>query len=366
MENILLLYTRYSGYVDASFQKYANTFNARIHVVRYPVDGASPFQLTGNNQISLYNRSEYDYNKILELIKEHNIKVVLCAGWRDKEYLKVCRYVLREGGLTIGLVDNQWMGTLKQKVMAKTSFFFVKRFFKKLWVPGTYQFEYARRLGYARFDIMLNYYTANTELFKTTHRTSMPKKFIYVGRLLEIKGVHVLLAALKLVAADLQKAGWKFVVIGNGPHATEFEALANQYESIEYIPFLQQKELAERTMDGGVFVLPSNYDAWSVAVHEYACIGCPLLLSEAVGSRVQFLRQGFNGDIFVTGSPEDLVKKMKGFMEKSSGQLAEMGNRSSLLAGTINLDIWAYTLKNAINEFFAGTIYKPLKRTHYQ
>lgn len=367
MENILLLYSRYSAYVHASFMKFATAFNYKVHVVRFQADANAPFTFAEHKDIRFYNRNEYDYNKLIALIEEHQISIVLSTGWVDKDYLKVCRYVKGKGGLTIGLLDNQWMGTMKQQLLTKVANRVVRSAYKKLWVPGIYQFEYARRLGYERYDILLNYYSADTDLFLNNDEvTQVPKRFIYVGRLLEIKGIEVLYNALKIVAAELESRGWTFMVIGNGDYADQFRALNDQYRSVEYISFLQQKELAEKTREGGVFVLPSNYDAWSVAVHEFACQGFPLLLSEAVGSRATFLKPGYNGELFITGSPEDLAKKIRMFSMLSNEELTRMGNRSKIFARTIDLEIWAYTLNHAINEHLEGIQYQPLKRTKYQ
>ncbi len=367
MEHILLLYSRYSAYVHASFMKFASTFGYKVHVVRFQADSNAPFAFAEHPDISFYNRKEYNYEELIKLIEEHKINIVLSTGWVDKDYLKVCRYVKAKGGLTIGLLDNQWMGTLKQQVLTKVANRVVRSAYKKLWVPGIYQFEYARRLGYERYDILLNYYSADTDLFLNDATvTEVPKRFIYVGRLLEIKGIEVLYEALKQVAAELENQGWTFMVIGNGEYADQFTELNRQYRSVEYISFLQQKELAQRTREGGVFVLPSNYDAWSVAVHEFACQGFPLLLSEAVGSRATFLKPGYNGELFVTGSPEDLANKIRSFIRLSNDELARMGNRSKIFARTIDLDIWAYTLNHAIREHREGIRYQPLKRTKYQ
>lgn len=365
--NILLLYSRYSAYVHASFSKFAELFGATVHVIRFEPDKNAPFNFAVHPNVHLHNRQDFNKEKILNFIKEKNIDAVLSTGWVDKEYLKVCREFKAGGGLTIGLIDNQWMGTFKQKMLTGVGSKLIRSAYSKLWVPGIYQFEYARRLGFPRYDIMLNYYSADTDLFLNNEPVlNVPKRFIYVGRLLEIKGVEVLYESLKSIAGQLQEAGWKFMVIGNGEYSDKFEALAKQYTSIDYIKFLQQKELAEKTKEGGVFVLPSNYDAWSVAVHEFACLGCPLLLSEAVGSRSFFLRPGYNGEIFITGNAEDLSKRILNFTQLSENELAKMGNRSKNLASTINLEMWAYILKNALEEFKEGRKYQELKRTKYQ
>ncbi len=366
MKNVLLLYSRYSSYVHSSFQRFTSLFGYTVHVIRYAPDKASPFKFEDNPNIKFYDRDKFNASSIIELIKENDIKIVIASGWRDQDYLKACRYVKNNGGLTIGAMDNQWMGTFKQKVFQHLGPAMLKRSFCRLWIPGLFQYEYARRLGFERFNILLNYYTADTDLFKySANEHRVTRQFIYVGRLLEIKGTEVLIKALDNFGSELQNSGWKFLIIGGGDYKEQVEKLSQKYPSIEYIPFLQQKDLAQKTKEGGVFVLPSNYDAWSVAVHEFAAIGCPLLLSEAVGSRAAFLKPGYNGEVFATGSHKDLIAKMKAFISRSDDELKLMGERSATLAKTIDLDIWSYTLHNAIDDHNKQVKYTRLSRTKY-
>src|SRR5687768_17129192 len=155
MADLLLLYSRYSAYVHASFSKFATLFGYRVHVVKYPTDSNSPFSFGDQSNVFFYDRKEYGYEKLVKLVEENNIKVVLSTGWRDKDYLKLCKYVKQQKkGLTIGLIDNQWMGTGKQWLLTTVGSSYLRKVYSKLWVPGIFQYEYARRLGFRRFDIM--------------------------------------------------------------------------------------------------------------------------------------------------------------------------------------------------------------------
>ncbi|HRP57665.1 glycosyltransferase [Agriterribacter sp.] len=364
--NILVLYTRFSAYINASFSHYAELHHSNVHVVKYATDKNSPFQLKKSVYLSFYNRDEIDMKALISLIQQNDIKVVISAGWADKLYMKAAKWAHANNLLTICIADNQWMGTLKQRLLTFISPWVLKTRFDKMWIPGVYQFEYARRLGFARYNIMLRYYTADTNLFISHAKTNVPKRFIYVGRLLEIKGIEVLHKALNAMIPYLKKNNWSFLIVGNGNKREEFEQMALAHDCIEYYAFLQPHELAAKTADGGVFVLPSNYDAWGVVVHEYALLGSPLLLSEAVGSRSAFLIDGFNGKVFVSGSSASLQQQCIAFMDTTPDNLNEMGKRSQALASGYSLDIWAATLKNSIDDYFSGVKHNPLKRTKYQ
>lgn len=364
--NILVLYTRFSAYVNASFSFYAETYQVDVHVVRYPVDKNSPFQLKKSERVFFYDRWDTNFADIVNIITRNNIKVVISSGWSDKLYMKIARWAFNRELLTICVADNQWMGTARQRFFTLISRIVLKGKFTKIWVPGVYQFEYARRLGFPRYDIMQRYYTADTQTFLPKKNISVPKRFIYVGRLLEIKGAAVLYEAVSRLIPELNRQGWQFLIIGSGPKQQEFQRLAAENACIEYHPFLQPESLVSKTAEGGVFVLPSNYDAWAVVVHEYALLGCPILLSEAVGSRSAFLVDGYNGWIFKSGCSVDLQRQCQVFMNCSGEDLNSMGRRSQTLASGYNLESWGAILQTTINEHFAGVKHTRLKRTKYE
>ncbi len=93
----------------------------------------------------------------------------------------------------------------------------------------------------------------------------------------------------------------------------------------------------------GVFVLPSTYEPWGVAVHEHATAGFPLVLSDAVGAAERFLVGGENGLRFKAGSVEDLRTAMRAIVERSDDELQAMGARSAALGRTWNPKEWATT-----------------------
>ena len=47
---------------------------------------------------------------------------------------------------------------------------------------------------------------------------------------------------------------------------------------------MQPEDLLAFMSTGKAFVLPSTFEPWGVAVHEFAAAGYPLILSDAVGA----------------------------------------------------------------------------------
>ena len=57
------------------------------------------------------------------------------------------------------------------------------------------------------------------------------------------------------------------------------------------------------------FILPSKYEPWGVVVHEAACSGLPLILSDSVGSRNELLINNHNGRVSIKILLQALVKQ---------------------------------------------------------
>ncbi len=98
----------------------------------------------------------------------------------------------------------------------------------------------------------------------------------------------------------------------------------------------------------GAFILPSRYEPWGVVVHEFATAGLPLLLSEHVGARPQFLIDGLNGYTFYQDSAKDLAQKMHQLSSLSCESLLKMGQVSAGMAKRVTPEIAAASFVSAL------------------
>jgi len=348
-KNVLVLYTEYAPYLHACFLKFTRLFNYDVHVVRYPLDKNAPFQFSEAPGIRFYERREMDRNAILDLCRKLDPVCILVAGWIDRDYNAILPELKKEGRLVITAVDNQWVGSLKQKLFALGGRFFVQKRYSSVWVPGIFQYEYMRKSGIPSEMVMTGYYCADSDLYQNQYRQRdrFPKRFIYVGRLLEFKGMATLIEAIEMTNASGQH-NWEFVIIGSGDYEEKVRALSQKYSNITYKPFMQPDELARETAGGGVFVLPSNYEAWGVVVHEYALMGFPLILSSMVGARNQFLSPGYNGFVFKAGDSRSLKSAFDRFISMDEDSLKAMAQRSHEIGKTLNTEAWACRLNERI------------------
>src|SRR6185312_3146382 len=145
--NIVFLYTEIAPYFLACCNKLAEDYNASIHVIRYPVNNEAPFVFSPEQKINLYNRKDYPYNSLVNLIEKLNPSIIVCSGWVDKDYLRVCKKY-RKKIPTVLALDTHWSGSLKQHLASFLSQFVLKNKFSHAWVPGSIQKKYAKKLGF--------------------------------------------------------------------------------------------------------------------------------------------------------------------------------------------------------------------------
>ena len=97
---------------------------------------------------------------------------------------------------------------------------------------------------------------------------------------------------------------------------------------IHHHGFKSTEEILELIPKMGVFVMPSHYDHWCMAVNEFAAAGFPLLLSKNVGSSSTFLREGINGFLFYQKVKKSIIKALEDISALSDKELTKFAHES--------------------------------------
>ncbi len=316
--------------------------NVEVHVVRWPVNKEAPFEFDIPEGVTIYDRTNYTNDGLLELVKEINPDKIITSGWIDKGYLKVCRQF--KGKIpTVLTLDNHWFGNTKQQLMRLLAPFYIKRHFSHAWVPGEPQAVYARKLGFGN-NIHTGFYSADTnhfkDIFATKQRsTDLPKRFIYVGRYIPAKGLDLLFDAFIEIQNE-QVSEWELWCLGAG----ELYDQRPLHPQIKHHGFVQPAQMNSLLNETGVFVLPSRFEPWGVVVHEMAVAGFPMICSSAIGSVSDFLKDGKNGYIFENESKESLKQALRKIMELDQKQLQQMSSASHQLGLQHTPEKWAETV----------------------
>ncbi len=124
-----------------------------------------------------------------------------------------------------------------------------------------------------------------------------PLRYLYVGRLVEVKNISLLIKEFNLNGKPL-------TIVGLGKLEAELKAAAHR--NINFTGFVDNKQLGEVYMNHDVFILPSSYEPWGLVVEEALYWGIPVIVSDRVGSSVDMVQDLGTGCIFESDNQKSL------------------------------------------------------------
>lgn len=142
----------------------------------------------------------------------------------------------------------------------------------------------------------------------------VPGRILFVGRLVEKKGLAVLLAALRRV----ERAGWSLEVVGDGPLRAEVTAAAAGLP-VEFRGALSRTDLAAAYARCEIVVVPSvsaasgDQDGLPVALLEAMAAGCAVIGSRIAGIDAAVL-DGDSGLLVPPGDAGALAGALDGLL----------------------------------------------------
>lgn len=251
-------------------------------------------------------RSIFSNTGLVDLMHSIEPEIVVISGWMDSGYIKaISQYRSKCDTKTVCCIDDQWHGTIRQRLGRIYYRLFYKRIFDYMWVSGPPQYYYASRFGYNLNNIIYDLYSASYSNLDIS-KSPLNRRFIFVGRLSSVKGIDILLEAYSKIPPAIRQK-WPLTFIGSGPMSELIDE--SKIEHVTSIPYLGPRELKKELLRGGVGVLPSRREPWGVVVHEFTQFGLPLILSEVCGAKSRFLINNYNGFDFLMN--EDAVENLR-------------------------------------------------------
>jgi glycosyltransferase involved in cell wall biosynthesis len=136
---------------------------------------------------------------------------------------------------------------------------------------------------------------------------------LYAAKLTNVKRPKDLLAAYKLLSPDgVQEPEPYLLFVGDGILRSELEVAAREtgWDSIRFLGFRNQSELPAMYDLCDVFVLPSGFEPWGLAINEVMNAGKAVVVSDIVGCAADLIVDRVNGRIFSTGDIESLRESL--------------------------------------------------------
>lgn len=280
-----------------------------------------------------YQFNEANKYTFLEKLMNFKPDLMVVAGWYVRDFVWISSKIKRSLNIpVVSYTDTQWLGTLRQYVNCIISPIYLKRAFSHLWVAGIYQFEYARKLGFKKDEIIFSSLSCSSAFFDggrvSRKKDSSIKRLLFVGRLVEDKGFDLLIKAWNKINL---KSDWKLIIIGSGP----LRNLVGNASDIQILGQMDNDEVMYQMKSADCFVLPSRFEPWGVVIHEAAAAGLPIIASKVCGSAPHFLINNYNG-FEIEPSISSIKFALERLMKLDDQQLLQFSENSKKLARSIN------------------------------
>lgn len=129
----------------------------------------------------------------------------------------------------------------------------------------------------------------------------LPLKFIYVGRVIDQKGVYYLFEAFREIGSDIAQ----LQVLGQ--YSAEDGLYTDYRDEYDYRGNVTRSEVLARLRSADVAVFPSLADGFGMAVVEALACGVPVICSENAGAS-ELIEQGVNGFV-VPAADADAIRQ---------------------------------------------------------
>jgi glycosyltransferase involved in cell wall biosynthesis len=144
--------------------------------------------------------------------------------------------------------------------------------------------------------------------------------FLFVGRLVEEKGIATLVKAAINSEVNI-------VIIGEGPLSDFVSDAARQYSNIHYLGSQDKESVIDCMKLCSALIFPSIwYEGFPMTILEAFSTGTPVIASN-LGSMAEIIQHGYNGLLFEPGNEHDLARKMADIQNRSV-DLKELSNNA--------------------------------------
>ena len=353
MRKLLFLSTQFTGYFYDCLKELVDSYHFEVQVIRWQSSTNAPYQFSDYQGININLKEDFASKDLLKKCIDFKPNLVYYPGWMDKDYLKIVAHLRQKGTVSIMGFDNQWQGTLRQRLMASMGYWLFKKLFHAdyVWIAGKYQHEYVKRIGFPKKQILEGLYSANQLAYHVEYQqirrlkmTDYPKQFLYVGRFEKVKNIVMLYRVFQNIVEQKLNKGWTLTMIGAGNE----EEFLKPSRDIVVKKFVQPQDLPTLMPQFGCFILPSLHEPWGVVVHEAVSAGLPLILSSMTGAGTVFLKEGKNGFSFESTDEEALKNALLSIINSDDATLMKMSECSAELSFQITPKSWANTLNRVI------------------
>jgi glycosyltransferase involved in cell wall biosynthesis len=183
--------------------------------------------------------------------------------------------------------NAQWYRTVYRR--------FAMRWIDAMCCNGTLCGQYTESLGFPADRITFGHMVADVEGLRRNADAVTAEQihdlrlrlrlgglvFLYVGRLIRLKGLQELLAAWSRFTGTVGNDNATLLIVGDGPQKGELERICERegLSNVRFAGAVDYDGLAVYYRSADVFVIPTLEDNWSLVVSEAMACGLPIMCS---------------------------------------------------------------------------------------
>jgi glycosyltransferase involved in cell wall biosynthesis len=219
-------------------------------------------------------------------------------------------------------------------------------------VNGVSGKRYIESYGVPPEKIFLKPYTTNIVPFLNfdIHKIGDVKRLLYVGQLIERKGILNFLKFFSKWMEKNHRLNVEFIVCGDGPLKDQILNVTLP-DNIKLIlkGGVAYSEIPSVFSQADIFVFPTLSDEWGLVVNEAMAAGLPVLGSSYSQAVEELVQDNMNGWTFFPDIPHSIEDGINKMMNSSPDLLYEFGQRGREKIKNYDTDYAVNSMKAAID-----------------
>lgn len=265
---------------------------------------------------------------ITQILKEGRFDAVWIHGWSWFCSLQAIWSSNRLGIPVFVRGDSNVLNEPKGFLKKGLKNFLLKALFKKIKIflyVGTLNRQFYQNYGVKEEALFPMLYAVDNQYFQNKvkqarqNRESLRQSLglepgrpiiLFAAKLTQIKRPQDLLAAYQLVSPDgIQEPDPYLLFVGDGVLRESLECAAQEigWRSVRFLGFKNQSEMPAMYDLCDIFVLPSSFEPWGLAINEVMNAGKVVVVSEVTGCVPDLVHHQENGWVFPVGDIGNLV-----------------------------------------------------------
>ncbi len=211
-----------------------------------------------------------------------------------------------------------------------------------------------------RFGYFRNAFLTRTSLLpSTTDKAVRITNFIFVGQLIERKGILTLLEAIKILSEQTQSFHLSIIGTGELVHFLKDFIEKKQLQNLITLQgVVSSEDVPNYISKADLLVLSSLFDGWGMVVNEALQCRVPVLVSDQCGAK-ELIKNTHNGLIFRAKDVESLTEQLLFFLNLTTEERTFMLKNTEKISSKISIEEVSNYLENCLNHIYNPTTIKP-------